>query len=87
MGGPYEDHADVRDRQVDAVGNGDAFGVGSKVVVQDRTTLQRPFPAGVLKAPEQLLLFRVDADDRQVGDGEALAERGDLPKLRVALRR
>jgi len=39
----------------------------------------------VLEAPDQLLLFGVDADDRQPARGEVLANVGDVFELGVAV--
>ena len=57
MGGPDEDRGCVRDRQVNAIGDGDAFGVGSEVVIQDGTTLQRPFLPAFLNSPTCSFFF------------------------------
>ena len=84
VGGADEQAAVVGGEVVDAVGQGDAVGVGSEVVVVDQGRLLAPGGAGVLEVPDQLALFGVDADDRQALVGEGLALGGDVGELGVA---
>ena len=72
---------------VDAVGQGDALGFGTEVMVVDEGGLLAPGGAGVLEVADQLPLLRVDADDGRAGSGEGLALGGDVGELGVAVDR
>ena len=66
---PDEDGAGVGPRVVDAVGDGEAFGIGAEVVVVDQLGAVVPLGAGIAERADELLLLRIDADDRDVVGG------------------
>ena len=81
-----DDHeAAVGGQVVDAVGNGDAVGLGAEVVVVDGKRGSFPSRAVVLEIAHQFPLLGVDADDRQAAFGEPQALRGDVLELFVAV--
>ena len=45
-----------------------------------------PLGAGIAKRADELLLLGIDAADREVVGGAALAQFGDVPELLVAVR-
>ena len=81
-----EDGAGIGARVVDAVGDGAALGRGWKVVVVDQFGAVVPLGAGIAERADEFLLLGVDADDRCVLDGAALAQLGDVLELVVAVR-
>ena len=81
-----EDGAGIGPHVVDAVGDGAALGRGWKVVVVDQFGAVVPLGTGVLERANEFLLLGVDADDRRVVDGAALAQFGDVLELVVAVR-
>ena len=85
MGGADDHEAAVGGQVVDAVGNGDAVGLGAEVVVVDRLWGSFPSRAVVLEIAHQFPLLGVDADDRQAAFGEPQALRGDVLELFVAV--
>ena len=68
-----EDGADIGAGVVDAVGDGEAVGVGAEVVVVDELGAAVPFGAGITKPADEFLLLRIDADEGTVVGGAALA--------------
>ena len=85
MGGADNHEAAIGAQVVDAVGDGDAVGLGAEVVVVDG--LWRSFPCGalVLEVADQFALFGIDADDGQAALGELGVLLGDVLKLLVAV--
>ena len=65
--------------------DGEALGIGGKVVVVDEFGAAVPLRAGIAEGADELLLLRIDADDREVVGGAALAQLGDVPELLVAV--
>ena len=80
------DGAGVGLRVVDSVGDGEALGLGAEVVILDEYGSAVPLGAGVLERADEFLFLGVDADDRCVLDGAALAQFGDVLELVVAVR-
>jgi len=78
VGGADEEAAVVGCYVVDAVGQGDAFGVGAEVVVVDPGGCLGPGGAVVLEVADQFTFLGVDADDGQAGSGEGFALGGDV---------
>lgn len=70
---------------VNAIGNGDAEGVGAKVVVEDATRAAFPTAAWIAEIADQFALFGVDADDRQMATLEAAAQFGQIFELEIAI--
>ena len=73
------DEAAVGQRVVDAVGDGQAGGMGAEVVIVDRDRGRFPAHAGVAEASDQLFLLAVDTENRGV------AARAVTPQLRDEL--
>jgi len=73
---------------VDAVGNRLANGVGGKVVDvhQFGFALRLPLASRVLEVADELLLLRVDGDDRDAPLDAVLSLGVDVLELRVAIR-
>ena len=82
-----DDSAVVGEQVVDAVGNGEAVGEGTEVVVEDLDGLLFPGGAGVLEVADEFLLLGVDADQGAVLGGATTLEGGDEFKLGVAVGR
>ncbi len=61
-----EDGAGVGPRVVDAVGDGEALGIGAEVVVLDLFGTAVPLGAGISERADEFLLLGIDADDRVV---------------------
>ena len=78
------DEAAVGERVVDAVGDGEAGGLGAEVVVVDRDGSRFPGEAGVAEASDQLFFLRIDAEDRGVAAGAVLPQVVDELELVVA---
>ena len=78
------DEAAVGERVVDAVGDGQAGGMGAEVVVVDRDRGRLPRDAGVAEASDQLFFLGVDAEDRGVEAGTVTAQAVDELELVVA---
>ena len=84
-GSADEDGAGIGARVVDAVGDGEALGIGGEVVVVDEFGAAVPLRAGIAEGADELLLLRIDADNRDAVGGAALAQLGDVPELLVAV--
>ena len=84
-GSADEDGAGIGARVVDAVGDGEALGIGGEVVVVDEFGAAVPLRAGIAEGADEFLLLRIDADDRDAVGGAALAQLGDVPELLVAV--
>ena len=65
MGGADDHEAAVGGQVVDAVGDGDAVGLGAEVVVVDGVRGSFPSRAVILEVANQFTLFGIDADDRR----------------------
>lgn len=70
---------------VDAVGNGDAAGIGAEVVIENAACLLVPALARVLEVAYQLALLGVDADDGKVAALKLAADIGQVLELLVAV--
>src|SRR5215208_1301740 len=70
---------------VNAVGNGFAFSLAGKVMVVDLQGALPPGSAWILEAPDQLLLFRIDANDRVAGLLKGSPLLVNISKLAIAL--
>lgn len=85
VGGDAErDEAAVGERVVDAVGDGEAGGLGAEVVVVDRDGSRFPADAGVAEASDQLFFLGIDAENRGVEAGAVTAQVVDELELVVA---
>ena len=82
----HYDRASVGQHIIDAVGDGDAGGIGAEVVIVDQTGGQFPACAGIAKVADQFPFFGVHADDGQAVALERLAQIGEVEKLLVAMR-
>jgi hypothetical protein len=71
---------------IDPIGNGDAEGIGAEVVIIHATRGTLPATAGILEVADQFPFLAVDADDRQMTSPEAVAQLGEIFKLKIALR-
>lgn len=67
MRGAYQYITTIVGQVVNAIRNGFAFGLAGKVMVVDLQSALPPGPTHSLEAPNQLLLFRIDANDRVAG--------------------
>ena len=85
-GGADEDGSGIGLQVLDSVGDGATLGVGGEVVVAHQFGGAVPFGAGILERADEFLLLGVDADDRGVLGGAALAQRRDALELVVAVR-
>src|SRR5262249_7311123 len=70
---------------VDAEGHGPAFRHAREVVIIHLDGFSAPGPPPVLEVADQLLLLRIDADDRQPGGSERRPAGGDVPELLIAV--
>src|SRR5690349_13252205 len=59
--------ATIAPQVVNAVRNGLAFGLAGKIMVVNLQSALPPGPAWILEAPDQLLLFSINANDRVAG--------------------
>ena len=73
-------------RTYEALRDGEALGIGAEVVVLDPFGAAVPLGAGIAERADEFLLLGIDADDRDVVGGAALAQFGDVPELVVAPR-
>lgn len=71
---------------VDAIGDGDADGVGTEVVVKNATGAAFPTEASIFEVADQFALLGIDADDGQVTALELAAELGEIFELEIAVR-
>jgi len=71
---------------IDAIGGGPALGILGKIVGVHRFRLLSPTLTGVLKAADEFLLLRIDADARSPRLPKFLAFLGDVAKLSVTVR-
>ena len=86
VGGAHHHEAAVGAQVVDAVGDGDAVGLGAEVVVVDGVRSFRPAATGILEVADQFPLLGIDTDDWQVALGEPGALFGDMDELLVTVR-
>jgi len=71
---------------VDAVGDGDADGVGAEVVVKDAAGAAFPTATRIPEVADQFALLGVDADDGQMTALEAATQFGQIFELEIAVR-
>lgn len=86
MGGADESRAVIAGQIANAVGDGDAVGVGAEVMIRHRCRLQAPNAAWILKIADQFLLLGVDADDGEGSPGKSPSLLFDALKLPVTFR-
>jgi hypothetical protein len=60
--GTDTDEALIAGKVVDAVGDGDAFGIGGEVMIEDPDRTSTPFLSGLVEGPDQLATLGVNAD-------------------------
>lgn len=70
---------------VDTVGDSDAVGVGTKVVIVDQYGLRAPGGACVLEATDQLLFLCVDADQGPMISYKFIAQVGYAVELSISV--
>jgi len=71
---------------VDAIGDGDADGVGAEVVVKDASGAAFPTAAGIAEIANQFALLGIHADDGQVTALEAVTQIGEIFELEIPIR-
>ena len=76
VGNTHDEGAAIFGDVVNAIGNGDADGVGAKVVDEDAARAAFPKAACIAEIADQFALFGIDADDGQMTTLEATAELG-----------
>src|SRR5579871_1741897 len=85
----HADHdvARILGHVIDAEGDCHALRLARKIVLLDLRRLLAPGPPGLAKVADQLLLFRIHADDRLAGLEELLPQGRDVAKLLIPARR
>jgi hypothetical protein len=70
---------------VNAIGNGDADGIGTEVVIKNAAGAAFPTTAWVPEVTDQFALLGIDADDGQMTSLEAVAQIGKIFELEVSM--
>jgi hypothetical protein len=82
----HDEGAAIFSDVVDAIGNGDADGVGAEIVVKNAAWTAFPAAACIPEITDQFALLGIDADDGQVTALKAAAQFGQVFELEVAVR-
>ncbi len=69
-----------------SIGNGDADGVGAKVVIEDAARAAFPTAAWITEIADQFALLGIDTDDRQMMTLKPAAQFGQVFELEIAIR-
>ena len=80
----HHDRSSIGEQIVDTVRDGDAGGVGAKIVVVDQAGRQIPARARIPEVADQFAFFGIHANHRKAVTLEAMAQRGDILELLVA---
>lgn len=80
-----DDGTSIGEEIIDAVGDGDAGGIGAEVVIIDRARRQVPSRTWILEVTDQFALLGVDADDGEAAVLEAVPKIADIEKLIVTI--
>lgn len=86
MRNTHDEGAAILRDVVDAVGNGDADGVGAEVVVKNATGSAFPTAAGIPEVAHQFALLGIHTDDGQVAPLEAVTQIGEIFELEISIR-
>src|SRR5215471_21325191 len=81
----HDKGAAILSNVIDAIGNGDADGIGTEVVIENAAGAAFPTTAWVSEVTHQFPLFGIHADDRQMTALEAVAQIGEIFELEVAM--
>jgi len=81
----YEDRASVGEQVIDTVGDRDADGIGTEIVIMDAHGRAVPLDAAVFEVADQFSFFGVDADNGQPLAFKAGTQRRDVTELLVAV--
>ena len=79
------DGAAVSDRVINAVRDSHTDGIGSEIVVINQAGRLSPTRSRIFEVADKLTFLGIDADDRHVPSTEALAQIGNVFKLKVAV--
>lgn len=85
MGDPDCHRSSIGKQIVDAVGDGDAGGVGTKVVIVDQPGRQIPTRTGIFKVSDEFAFLGVDTNNGQATALEALSKIPEVEELIVAI--
>ena len=81
----HDGRPSIGEQIIDTVRDGDAGGVGAKVVVVDQAGRQIPTRAGILEIADQFAFLGVDANNGQAAALEALPKITEVEKLIIAI--
>ena len=70
---------------VNAIGNGDADGIGAEVVIENPSGAAFPTTAWIPEVAYQFTLLGIDTDDGQMTTLETVAQVGEIFELEVAM--
>jgi hypothetical protein len=85
MGDTDHNRASIGEQIINAIRNGDARGVGAKVVIVDQAGRQVPAGTGVFEKANEFALFGIDANDGETTTRESVAKVTEVDELMVAI--
>lgn len=85
MGSADHQSAAILHDIVNAIGDSDADGIGTEVVIIDGAWGQFPTLPGIFEIADELTFFGIHADDRQMTTLKAIAQLGQIFELEISL--
>jgi hypothetical protein len=85
MGDADHDRPAIGEQIIDAVGNGDARGIGAEVVIVDQAGRQIPARPGIFEIADQFAFFGIDANNGETAVLKSVTQIAEVEELMVAI--